>query len=174
LRRKKDLFIDPNLRSSLEKLAEKYKKSMFVDRKKRSMFTVEMKDNYSIDAFVKDRNLLQIDIKNLIGDETKIGLFINPTSIALDVRNSKLNKYLATSKALKILHAQEEDKFVAVGDNKFDSEMAEESFNQGYKNTTFVYVGTDKFDKKVDFPVYFSKEKYTAGFVEFLNEYGLF
>lgn len=167
----KDLFIEPVISEKLAKLALNYKESMFIDMRKKSMFTVEIKDNFSLDRFIKDRDSLLKEIKSELKGNSSYNLIFRPSSIALDIRNSRLDKYFATPKAIKLLGCNKNSKFIAVGDNIFDSEMAEEAYKVG-KDTLFVYLGKEKLDKKFDFPVYIPKEKYTEGFVEFLNEYG--
>ena len=166
----KKLFIDPEIFKKLVKLASGYKKSMFVATEKRSMFTVEMKDNYPFNEFIRDRDSLLEEIKKEFKEAPDSNLIFRPSSIALDIRNEKLDKHFATPKAIQLLGSNKDAKYIVVGDNVFDFEMAEEAYKVG-KDTVFVYVGMDKLDEKVDFPIYISKEKYTDGFVEFLNEY---
>ena len=163
---------------------ERFPKTMFFDRTKHTMISVEMNEvndrryegELSLEAFERD----QIRLIEVLGEILKKRgldkiLEIDPTTIATDIQNKKVGKDFAARKAIAWLEAKgfKSERFVAVGDSKSDLATAEELHNNGY-DVQFVFVGAESDREDIQrgnpvFPIFFPEGKFNKGTVEFLR-----
>jgi len=166
---KKYSFPD-ELKESLRKFALTTK-SMFYDENKHNMATLEMKDGYDIDEFVKERDSLLPEVKKLVSKYKDI--VAEPTSIDIDIQHKDSGKHLGARHILDWLKSKNlnPNHFVTVGDSLSDLEMADELNSQG-KSVEFWYVNPNKkLDANKLYPIKTSSKEFSEGTVEMLNAF---
>ncbi|HYM64858.1 MAG TPA: hypothetical protein VES68_00010, partial [Candidatus Sulfotelmatobacter sp.] len=164
---------------------EQFPKTMFFDKTKRTMISVEMSEvddkrfegQLSLDDFQKDQLRLADVLQNLLKSRRLEDKFrIDVSTIATDIQSKTVGKDFEMRKALGWLTTKGVSpvKFVAVGDSLSDVSMATELYTYGY-GVEFVFVGKDADREKIasashPFPVSFTKSKYGKGTAEFLKK----
>jgi hydroxymethylpyrimidine pyrophosphatase-like HAD family hydrolase len=159
----------------LSHLTTKFTESMFWDKAKRVIFTVEVMDNYPLDQFTKDRDNFEKEAKVIVeevGSDKQI--LVVPSVIAVDVKDARLNKITGTQVVIKWIEGKgiSVDQFIAIGDQPFDADMAKVAFDYGHK-AKLVYLGERPLESNLNFPVEITKNKYAKGLLEYLRESNL-
>lgn len=167
-----NLSISLEVLSQLEKLVKKdFSDVMFVDSDKRTHFTAEMKEDIRADLFKQKKKELVEKLKKII-DEHGLSetVEIHEDAIATNVKNNKLNKYLAANKFLKWLRTRkiEPELFYVFGDSTSDLQIGEKLHSQG-KKVKFVYTGKDEDLGKLPFEVIRPSKRYDEGTLEYLS-----
>ncbi len=165
----KTLLIPSSLINECRSIADNYKDVFYVDEEKITHFTLAVHKGIDENVF----KTKQIELVKKLGKlVTKLGLGneieVHHDSIAINVKNKKLNKHLATQKLLSWLMGKNSNPelFFVFGDSKSDLEMGEELFNQS-KKFTFVYVGEGKI-KETGFKITRTSKLYDEGALEYL------
>jgi hydroxymethylpyrimidine pyrophosphatase-like HAD family hydrolase len=124
-------------------VTETFAKSMFFDESKETMISIEMQDDFDLDAFHADQKRLNEVLEALLAKHDLSSTFkIDLTIIATDVENNHVGKALGADRFITFLktHNQKPEKYFAFGDSKSDIEMADELARRGEK-VEFVFVG---------------------------------
>ncbi len=166
----KTLLIPSSLINACRSIVGSYKDVFYVDEEKITHFTLAVHKGIDESVFKTKQielveKLSELVIKLGFGDEIEV----HHDSIAINVKNKKLNKHLATQKLLIWLKGKNSNPelFFVFGDSKSDLEMGEELFNQG-KKFTFVYVGEGEIKQK-PFEVVRTTRLYDEGTLEYLT-----
>lgn len=166
----KKYSLPDELKENLRKFAPTTK-SMFYDENKHNMATLEMKDGYDIEEFVRERDSVLPEVKKLVSKYKDI--ISEPTSIDIDIQHKDSGKHLGARHILDWLKSRNINPahFITIGDSVSDLEMADELFSQG-KSVEFWYVNPSKpLDVKKPYPVKVSTKEFSAGTVEMLEEF---
>lgn len=164
-----DLSLPKELIAEGEEVINLYKDFVFF-APKQTFLTAEMHDEGDIEKFKSIQDELAQKLRELVD---KFGLSktveVHNDQIAVNVKNKKLNKHLATKKYLNWLRDTdyEPEEFYVFGDNESDLEIGEELDKQG-KKLEFIFVG-DRRIGEYPFKVIKTKDKFTEGTLEFLN-----
>lgn len=145
-------------------------KSMFYDENKHNMATLEMKDGYDIDSFVKERDSILPKVKQIVGEFNDI--IAEPTSIDIDIQHKDSGKHLGAKHILAFIDSKSLNpiSFITIGDSESDLEMADELYTQG-KNVEFWYVNPSKpIGVEKPYPIRVSEKEFTEGTLELLKE----
>ena len=149
-------------------IIEKFGDVVFFDLKK-TFFTAEMKDGGNIEIFKARQKEIAEELQKLV---EKSGLNdsveVHQDTIAVNVKNKKLNKHLATQKFLEWLAIKkiEPDTFYVFGDSASDLQIGEELNNQG-KKIKFIYTGAEDLGS-LPFEIIKTQAKFDQGTVEYL------
>jgi len=150
---------------------QKYAEIVFFDETKKTMVTLELRQNVTINDFNKIKHLLAIDIQNILLDLYKEGDFkVDQMRIAIDIESVEAGKALGARKFVELLSNEkiEPKRFVSFGDGTSDYDMFEELKNMG-KVSQFVFVGERDCLKDRDLSgVSFTKKLVDEGTLEFL------
>ncbi len=163
-----DFFIPQKLRDTLNKTAEQFEDTGFVEHDKQTQFTIEA---HSGKDFFKDNGeeIVAVLRKDIAAYPQLQAVF---DRIGMNVKNENANKRHAIKQYLQWLEEKgfTPEKFYVFGDSPSDLEMGEELNAQG-KQFTFIFVGNkqDIANKRLDFPVTIMKEHCDAGTLEFLQ-----
>ncbi len=171
---KKPAFtIHKELNKEFEDLVEtKFSDSMSVDSTKETIITAEVHDNFDLDKFKKEAEKLTVELSSLL-DKYNLNnkLAVHIDRLGINIRYKEGNKSTAVREFLGWLEDQKVKpwRFVAFGDSRNDTEMAEELYRQNL-NFEFVFVGEKEELKGLMFPfkVIFTKEHYEKGTLEYL------
>lgn len=154
-------------------IAGRYSNSMFIDRAKRTHFTLEMNDGSDFAKFKEDQEKLDEEFRQLIkryGLESQFEILSD--RIASSIRDKRINKRFAVKELLKWLKLKKINpgKFMVFGDSKADLEMGEELAINGL-DQEFVFVGEkNQVDSsKYSFTIIITNHKCDAGTLEFLS-----
>jgi HAD superfamily hydrolase (TIGR01484 family) len=151
-----------------------YNDSMFVDETKKSILTIEMKNNFSQTAYEELQNRLSGEIRIILKNYHP-GIHVRPSSssIAIDIKPISSNKESGAQKILTWLKTKElnldQFQFITFGDSPSDLQMAE-LFESEKLSTTFVYVGEDMINQITKYRTMVTKDHYSAGTLEYLDK----
>ncbi len=176
---KRQAFVDLNLAvpekliKSAKEISQEFSKTMEWDVSKRTMISIEMKDNNSLDQF----SMLQLDLVNRLKQLLK-SLYLNEEysvhkdRIATNIMKKKANKAYATNQVLNWLKEKDirPENFVAFGDSISDLAIGEAIHFTG-KPIKFIFVGenADLNEHNFHFPVVVTKNRCEEGTLEFLK-----
>ncbi len=161
-------FLSEELIQKGKGIIEKFGDVVFFDLKK-TFFTAEMKDGGNIEIFKARQKEIAEELQKLV---EKSGLNdsveVHQDTIAVNVKNKKLNKHLATQKFLEWLAIKkiEPDTFYVFGDSASDLQIGEELNNQG-KKIKFIYTGAEDLGS-LPFEIIKTQAKFDQGTVEYL------
>lgn len=120
-----------------------YSDTMFFDKTKQTMSSIELKDGKPILLFREyQKNLVKI-LQNLLKkNNLENTMRVDPTTICTDVENVNVGKSLGVKKFLRMLKEKDvfPNQFICFGDSPSDLDMLKELKKQG-KKTIFIYVG---------------------------------
>lgn len=151
---------------------EKYFDSMFFDEKE-TMISVEVKDGFDEDEYLKQQKELLETINSLLlqPEYEKLSLKTGSNQIALDIQFDKTGKKLGAKRLVNWIKSKnlEVSTVLAFGDNLSDIEMAEEL--RHLYPVTFVFVNEPSklTHPNGKFKVVYTKNKFEKGTLEFLN-----
>jgi 8-oxo-dGTP pyrophosphatase MutT (NUDIX family) len=176
--------VNEDLQRSVRAIVEeRFPKTMFYDKTKKTMISVEMNEvddtrlegKLTLDEFKKEQQILVQELERLIKTGVYEDLKIDVSTIATDIQNKKAGKDYAIKKALAWLSSKKiaAKKFVTVGDSLSDAAMATELSNNG-QNVEFVFVGNEKDRETIKaqnhpFTVHFPQGQFNKGTAEFLR-----
>ncbi len=167
-------LIPPQLESTIRDIVQSsYGDSMFVDETKKTILTIEMKDNYAQALYEELQSKLSGEIRIILKNYHP-GIHVRPSSsnIAIDVKPIDSNKALGITQVLSWLKAKKitlsEYLFVAFGDSTSDLQMSEFLESEGL-HTKFVYVGGDDLNVNPPYPLVKTKLHFTQGTLEYLE-----
>lgn len=170
------LSIPKSLIAQIENLIKnKYSSSMFYDKTKQTMISIEMHEGFSLNEYHNAQTNLVKDVKEVI-DNSKLDhrFKIDTTTIAADIMGKHVGKAFAVHRILDWLRKKgiEPRKITTFGDSLSDLPMAEKLYELRFK-VKFVFVGENNhFDKtKYPFPIHITKSKYEKGTLEYLLNY---
>lgn len=142
--------------------------TMFWDRTKTTMATIEKHPNADLDQFKAEQSRLVGELQSLLaGNDVRI----DPTTIATDVESPQAGKHAGA----ELIHewaasqpAADHDAYISFGDSKSDYEMARYFAASGSKSI-FVFVGAshETFDEHTGVTLTRTKSSYANG----TNEY---
>lgn len=171
---RKDL-IPEQLSSTIKEIVQSsYNDSMFIDETKKSILTIEMKNNYAQSKYEILQSKLSGEIRIILKNYHP-GIHIRPSSsnIAIDVKSIDSNKQFGAEQILNWLklkkHNQDIKKlsFISFGDSLSDLEMASYFDTQGF-TTKFIYVGTENISQTQPYQTVKTKHHYSKGTLEYL------
>jgi hydroxymethylpyrimidine pyrophosphatase-like HAD family hydrolase len=129
-----------------------YSDTMFFDKTKQTMSSIELKAGKPILLFREyQKNLVKI-LQNLLKkNNLENTMRVDPTTICTDVENINVGKSLGVKKFLKMLEEKGvfPNEFICFGDSPSDLDMLKELKKQG-KKTIFVFVGDKEQVKNQD------------------------
>lgn len=166
-----DYALPRKLISKGEEIINKYRSNVFF-APKQTFLTAEMHDKGNIAEFKSAQEEIAQEMKKLVEEfHLQNSVEVQNDQIAVNVKNKKLNKHLATNKFLSwLMHKKlNPDIFYVFGDNESDLQIGEELYENG-KKLKFIYTG-DKELKKYPFEIVKTKEKFDDGTVEYLSSY---
>lgn len=152
---------------------KKFSDIAFYDQTKKTMVSIEMINNLSLEKFTKRQKDLNMELTELLDRHGLLSEYkVDPSRIATDIENNHVGKGLGIQKALLWLDKKniKAEQFITFGDSKSDIDMAIELHKHGL-SVEFVFVG-EKYqidDKNLKFPVTYTEEHYEAGTIEYLN-----
>ncbi len=152
-----------------EQIINNYQDIVFFDQKK-SFFTAEMKSGSDIQVFRDKQPEIAEKLKLLVSEfGLSSSLEIHQDTIAVNVKNKKLNKHLAADKFLKWLQSKNLNPglYLVFGDSTSDLQIAEELHAQG-KNVKFIHTGTNDLGEQ-SFEVIKTIAKFDKGTLEYLT-----
>lgn len=149
--------------------------TMFWDETKRTMATIEKVANADLKTFRAEQAILVDKLREAFGDRD---VRIDPTVIATDVESPAAGKYAGARviyQWVRSVIGSENSSFISIGDSTSDYEMAR-FFAEQRAESTFVYVGEPTNEISEDERVKFiaTKNRYSAGALEFLSHIGLY
>jgi hypothetical protein len=165
--------VSKSLLNEVKKIVKNFSDSMFVDPDKKTMISIEMKDNFSIEKFRLFQAQFLKEIRKIIGkyDSAK-QLDVHVDIIATNIRNKNANKRYATKQLLGWLSDKKisPKKYFVFGDTIGDRDIAQELYESKLP-VKFVFVGEkmELGNKKSGFRTIFTQNKYDKGTLEFLN-----
>lgn len=124
-----------------------YSETVFYDETKKTMVSIELKINKTIEDFEKIKQQLTNDLEDVLSEfniEKKYK--IDPTRIAVDVENINVGKALGARKFVEFLDKKEIKpvEFMCFGDSVSDYDMYEE-LKIMEKKVKFIFVGGEKY-----------------------------
>ncbi|MFA6306647.1 MAG: HAD hydrolase family protein [Patescibacteria group bacterium] len=177
----KKLYIDESIsvpewlqKEVMALVNQRFSATMFYDKTKKTMISIEMLDNLELEKFKEEQNLLnqalaELLVKYKLTDDYKI----DPSRIATDIENKHVGKHLGAGRALAWLDKKKirPEQFIAFGDSPSDVAMAEELNRRGLK-MQFVFVGERELlaDKKMDFAVDYTENHCEKGVIEYMRK----
>ena len=166
----KTLLIPSSLIDGCKSIAGNYKDVFYVDEEKITHFTLAVHKGINENVFKTKqielvKKLSELVTKLGLGDETEV----HHDSIAINVKNKKLNKHLATQKLLTWLTGKNSNPelFYVFGDSQSDLQIGEELCDQG-KKVKFIYTGKDDLGN-LPFEVVRPSKLYDEGTLEYLK-----
>lgn len=166
----KTLLIPSSLINECRLIAGNYKDVFYVDEEKITHFTLAVHKGINENVF----KTKQIELVKKLGElVTKLGfgdeIEVHHDSIAINVKNKKLNKHLATQKLLSWLMGKNSNPelFFVFGDSTSDLQIGEE-LNKQKKNVKFIYTGKDGLGN-LPFEVVRPSKLYDEGTLEYLT-----
>ena len=171
--KKPSFIIHKELNREFQALIEtKFSDSMLVDRTKETMITAEVHDNFDLKKFKVEEEKLASNLSSLLDKyNQKNRLAVHVDRLGINIRYKEENKSTAVKEFLGWLENQKIKpwKFIAFGDSRNDTEMAEELYRQNL-NFEFVFVGErqDLEGEGFPFPITFTKEHFEKGTLEYL------
>lgn len=176
----KEIIIDDRFRiplafqNDLRKLiADEFSDTMFFDENKKTMISVEMKNEEDIDTYHGRQEELVLAILSLLKKHNLENLTIDKSNISTDIQHPEVGKGFGIKRALTWLEEQKHqpDNFYCFGDSFSDLEMGEELHRQE-KPFTYVYAGIKENIDPTSYPftIHFTKAQFDKGTVEFLKE----
>ena len=132
-----------------KKISEEFSDYVFFDLKK-TFFTGEIKNGVSNDSFKSVQPKIKEKLQKLIDDMSLSDLFeVHQDNNAVNVKNKKLNKHLATQKFLDWQNTKKinPEIYIVFGDSESDLQIGQELYDQG-KNLEFIYTGEDEIEEK--------------------------
>lgn len=156
-------------------VSNQFSDSMFIDPDKKTMISIEMKNNFPIEEFKLLQETLIAQIKMLIKKyDLKNKLEIHKDHIATNIKDKASSKRYATRQMLDWLSESNVDleKYVVFGDNIADKEIADELYEKGL-NVEFIFVG--KGDELANalpkYKISIKDSEYEKGTLEFLKSH---
>lgn len=157
-----------------KKIIQPYLDSIFYDKSKETMISIEIKGSEDSEEVKKQKQMLILiaeQLKKIVQDsEFSEFLDVDLTEIAVDVQFKSQGKKLSSRHILGWLKGKniKPSSYIVVGDSPSDVEAAEEFFHQDY-DVTFGYVGTKDLPKQ-PFKTKTASEFFDKGTVEILDE----
>ena len=153
----KSIFYDSVLAGEVsEIILNESSESMIFDETKETMITTEMRDGYFIEKYKKAQKKLKSKLKEILKDKKlEDKLDVQSDTIAVNILDKKVGKDYAVKKILDWIKERglRIDEFTAFGDSISDLDMGKELVKRRY-DIKFIYVGTDRLDKKkYKFPI---------------------
>ena len=170
----KDRMQDKNLNNKIRKIVkENFSQTMFYDKTKETMITVEMNKGVNNKKFEEDqRKFLKLLKTTLSTPRYSSQFMIVKTTIATDIFKKKLGKDYAIRKILSWIRKRTKNPlYITIfGDSEGDLVMGEELMKHGV-DFKFVFVGEKKNvnQRALSFPVIFTNTLYSKGTLEFLQ-----
>ncbi len=163
----KNLLISNEFIEPIKTLVRKTK-TMFFDDTKKTMVTIEMKDDTDRNIFKGEYEEILPKIEQIV-DRINPQLKITPGAIAVDIMNRFEGKNLGMLRLLEFFEREKitPERCVCFGDSPADLEMADE-LTLAKIPVEFVYVGTDELIQ-TSYTVHKTSEKYSLGTLEFLK-----
>lgn len=149
----------------------KYSDCVFFDKDKETMATAEMKEDFPLTDFPKRLTNLSENMKEIIKKHDLDKVFkITNTTIAVEMESVEVGKNLGAKRILKMLveDGLSPEEFITIGDDDSDALMTQEFNDNGFK-TSLVYVGNSNLEIKYNFPVIITKNKFTEGTLEYID-----
>lgn len=148
--------------------------SMFWDKDKKTMVSIEMVDGFSVNEFKKPQRQLGEKLRQLLKDYAIDDQFeVHEDRIATNIRDKRVNKHFAAKQVIKWLKGRNISPkiFLVFGDNKSDKEMADEIYENGL-NVEFIFVGEKEQleGSNFPFPVTFTQNLCEKGTLEYLQK----
>lgn len=175
---RKDFVNEPLSMSSeipfeVKKIVEdKFSDSMFIDPDKKTMVSIEMKDNFPVEEFKSFQDKLVAEIQEIVNRYDKEHqLEIHEDTIATNIRNKKSNKRNAAKQMLEWLLSKgiKPQKYLVFGDTTGDKEIAQE-INENGMPVEFVFVGKeDVVTSAFPFAIHQTQAKFENGTLEYLK-----
>lgn len=170
-----EIRVPQDIIEKAREIAAKFSDSMFFDESKKTMVSIEMNDNLSIDQFKSPQKELVEQLNRMLEEEHVQDRFmVHADSIATNIRDKKANKRFAAKQVIGWLVDKgiRPQSFITTGDSSSDLEMAQEIHDKGLP-VTFVFVGKETDRRKIGgqnlpFPVTFTQGKYEKGTLEYL------
>ncbi|MFA5993549.1 MAG: HAD hydrolase family protein [Parcubacteria group bacterium] len=168
------ISVPENLQRESKKLVEeKFSDVAFYDITKKTMISIEMLDNLTVEKFRERQENLNNELARMLMQHGLTENFrVDPSRIATDVENKHVGKGLGVRKALRWLVEKKikPGKFIAFGDSSSDTAMAEELQQRGLP-VEFVFVGEKILlsGKKLTFPVTYTTGQCEVGTLEYLE-----
>jgi hypothetical protein len=165
------LSLPAEIPPEVKKIVEnEYSDTMFVDPDKKTMVSVEMRDNHSVEDFKSSQKKLSVEIQNILNQYDKDSkLEIHEDTIATNIRNKSSNKKNAAEQMLKWLSDKgiRPQKYLVFGDSRGDIEIAQDIYENNLP-IEFIYVGKEEIPI-VNFPVKITKKNFEKGTLEYLK-----
>lgn len=152
----------------------RFGQTMFVDRTKQTMVTIEMADGCAIDVFRRQQTELLAELEVLLARLGMTGQFrVDATRIAVDIEHPLAGKALGARKFAGWLDDRgiTPERVLTFGDSPSDFEMAAELHRLGYA-VEFVYVGAPADARRwqtAPFPVRVTGRSHDDGTIEYLS-----
>ncbi|MEX2027894.1 MAG: hypothetical protein WD988_00150 [Candidatus Curtissbacteria bacterium] len=160
-----------------ESITSKYKETMFFDKSKKTMISVEMNDKLALSRFRGPQKLLHKDLQALIKKFNLQDQFeVQSDTIATNIKHKNANKGKAAQEVLEWLVKLDlkPQAFTVIGDSLDDSQIAT-ALGDRNLSVEFIFVGrsADKTKLKLDLPVVFTRRHYWRGTLEYLSSHTL-
>lgn len=124
-----------------------YSETVFFDETKKTMVSIELKMNRTIEDFETIKQQLKNDLEGVLCEfKIEKKYKIDPTRIAVDVENINVGKALGARKFVEFLDKKEIEpiEYICFGDSVSDYDMYEE-LKTMKKKVRFVFVGGEKY-----------------------------
>ena len=171
-------LIPPKLSNTIREIVlSSYNDSMFVDETKKSILTIEMKNNFSLAAYEELQSKLSGEIRIILKNYHP-GIHVRPSSssIAIDVKPITSNKEFGAKQILTWLKSRKFNLkdvcLTAFGDSLSDFQMSEFFVSCGL-STKFVYVGEDTLNQQTTYETISTKAHYSEGTLEYIKSQDL-
>ena len=121
----------------------RFGETMFVDKTKKTMISIEMHDGHELDPFKEQQKLLSDTLYELLRTHGITALEVHNDTIATNVRSHYVGKDVGTGRFLEFLRERgiQTKKYKAYGDSEGDLAMAEHLAMRG-ENVDMVYLGS--------------------------------
>lgn len=164
--------IPQNFQDAVHQLvADEFSDTMFFDENKKTMVSIEMKNNGDVERFQERREELVPALQALLKKYNLENLTIDKSNISTDIEYPEVGKALGMERILTWLAEQKHkvDAFYCFGDSPSDLAMGD-ALGKAKMHFTFVYVGDPtKLAEKPSFPVSYTKELYDKGTVAYIE-----
>lgn len=165
-----DFALPKDLYMNLEKIGKQFEEYVFVDHGKKTQFTVEATYKKPESVYRSHKKEIGEVLQKAISGYPQLEVLVD--LLGTTVKHKMANKKFATSQFLIWMseHHQEPEQFYAFGDSIADLEIGEELSHHN-KKVTFIFVGNNEHinPSHFAFPIYFTKNKYDEGTIEFLE-----
>lgn len=139
------LTVPDNVVDAVDALVQdRFGETMFVDKTKKTMISIEMHDGHDLAPF-KEQQAVLSDSLNVLLESHGIGnLEVHNDTIATNLRSHYVGKDVGTDRFMEFLREREivPRKFKAFGDSEGDIAMAEKLAMLG-RNVDMIYLGND-------------------------------